>query len=109
MPGRTIVPDRNRTRLPVEAALEFLPSGHLIEVLQQRLAFLAGPAFEMQREGAVDVEQLAAGHRMADHHRMNRAGGKVLPAHFIGHVGLRIVTARLVDMVGRMNRAQRGE
>jgi hypothetical protein len=60
MPGGAVVPDRDGAGLPFDAALEFLALAVLIEIHDERAAFLRRPAFEMGHEGAVDVEQLAA-------------------------------------------------
>src|SRR5438128_1801743 len=71
MPGRAIVPERNRALLPAEARLEFGARGVLAEVIEQRLALLRGPAFEVRRERRVDVERWTSTLGMADHDGMH--------------------------------------
>ena len=66
-----IVPQRDRARLPAEAAGEFRARRMLGEqIVQQRRAFLRRHVLEAQRVPAIDVERLAAGLGMRAHHRM---------------------------------------
>src|SRR6516162_7528549 len=58
---RTVVPERQRPRLPTEPASEFGAHRMIVEIVQQRRALCLGHVLEAQREGAVDVGCLSAG------------------------------------------------
>jgi CheY-like chemotaxis protein len=55
-----IVPKRDRTRLPAEAARVFRPDGVLEEKLHQRTAFVDSHILEADREVPVDVQAFPA-------------------------------------------------
>src|SRR3954466_13163090 len=55
-----IVPKRDGTRLPAEAARVFRPDGVLEEKLQQGTAFLDGHILEADREVPIDVQAFPA-------------------------------------------------
>src|SRR3546814_10583767 len=50
-----IVPKDDRARAPTESALDFGDGGLGVEMREQSLAFLCRQAFDMAREGGVDV------------------------------------------------------
>ena len=106
VPGRAIVPDRHRARLPSHAAGVVRRQCLGIKASKQRQALLACHADNVHRESAVDVEQLAARDGVADHHRMRRAGFQIVHAQFAAHVGLRIKPVGPVDMIGGVERLQ---
>ena len=68
--GAAIVPQRDRARLPAEAAGEFGLCLMLEQVIQQRRAFRLGPALEIGRMGEADIKRLAPGFRMNADDRM---------------------------------------
>src|SRR3546814_12568133 len=55
-----IVPKDDRARAPTESALDFGDGGLGVEMREQSLAFLCRQAFDMAREGGVDVQRLFA-------------------------------------------------
>src|SRR5262249_27291888 len=73
-----VVPERDRVLLPAEAALEQWV-GHVLEqVSQDAVALVARNAVDIPGEALVDVERLAAGHRMGAHHRVVGMGVALL-------------------------------
>src|SRR3954453_22079739 len=56
MPGRAVVPQRQRPLPPVEAAGEFGPYRVPVEVAEQRPGLLVAPALEAERKARIDVE-----------------------------------------------------
>src|ERR1043166_9659942 len=71
VPGRPIVPERDRAFLPFEPRLEFRPCGVLVQVIQKRPALLFGPTFEVRGEVAVDIKRRTSGLGMANDDRMH--------------------------------------
>src|SRR5476651_1329164 len=67
---RAVVPEGDRVGLPGEAALELRRLAVAVEHLEQGIALVFAQAHDVRREVAVDVERLAAGHRMGAHDRM---------------------------------------
>src|ERR1041384_5113762 len=65
-----IVPERDGVLGPAEAALEQRVLGVLVEVRKNRVALVARDADDVAGEAAVDVERLAARHRMGANDRM---------------------------------------
>src|SRR4029077_861949 len=78
MPGRAVVPQRQRALAPAEAAGEFRPRRMPVQIFEQRPRLLVGPALETQGEAGIDVERLPAGLRVADDDRMHRVLGRQL-------------------------------
>src|SRR6266478_2636607 len=76
MPGRAVVPQRQRALAPMKAAGEFGPRRVPVEGVEQRTRLLLGPAVKPEREARVDVERAAAGLRVADDHGMNGVLGR---------------------------------
>ena len=90
MPGRAVVPDRHRPRFPRHAAdIVGLRCG-VVQTLQQRQAFLPCPAHDIDREGAVYIQQFAPGLRVADYDGMGRTRLQPLTAQIAADVGLRV-------------------
>src|SRR5579863_8268335 len=75
VPGRAVVPQRERPLAPMKPAGEFGPCRVMVEVIEERARLFLGPAVKAQREARVDVEGAAAGLRVADDDRMNRVLG----------------------------------
>ena len=100
VPAGAVVPDRNCARLPLETALIVIGQRGIEQFFEQRQTFLAGLANEVDREAAVHIEHFAARARMADHHRMDGTGFKVLPAQVLTHIGLRIKAVCFVNVIG---------
>src|SRR5437762_4318326 len=61
VPGRAIVPQRQRALPPMEAAGEFGADRVAVEIVEERARLVIGPAVKAQRKAGVDVERLAAG------------------------------------------------
>jgi hypothetical protein len=59
-----VVPERDRVRLPLEAAMQFRRLDVAVEHLQYRVALLLAQLHDAGGEGAVDEQCLAPGHRM---------------------------------------------
>src|SRR2546430_1834959 len=78
MPGRAVVPQRQRALAPMKAAGKFGPRRVMVEVIEQRPRFLLGPTVKPQREARIDIERAAPGLRMADDDGMNRVLGREL-------------------------------
>src|SRR5471032_945862 len=74
MLGRAIVPERHRVRPPLEATLEFRRLDVAIEHLEQGVALGLAQLRDPEREAAIDVEPLPAGHRMGAHDRVLGVG-----------------------------------
>src|SRR3954454_14999737 len=62
--GAAIVPERDRVRLPAEAAVEFRRLGVAVQHLQEGVAFEAAQALDRGGEVRVDEQRLAAGDRV---------------------------------------------
>src|SRR6266849_9477740 len=78
MPGRAVIPQRQRALAPMKAAGEFGPRRVLVEIVEQRTRLLLGPAVKPQREAGVDIERAPTGLRVADDDGMNRILGRQL-------------------------------
>src|SRR5260370_35398441 len=65
-----VVPERDRVRLPAEAALEQRVGHVLVEIAQDAVALVARDAVDVAGEALVDVERLPAGDRMGADHRV---------------------------------------
>src|SRR4029077_2759166 len=65
-----IVPERDRVLLPAETALKEGARHVLVEIAQDAVAFVARDAVDVAGEALVDVERLAAGHRVGAHDRV---------------------------------------
>src|SRR5260370_36081943 len=65
VPGRAVVPQRQRALAPMKAAGEFGPRRVLVEIVEQRTRRLLGPAVKPQREAAAGIDRAAAGLRGA--------------------------------------------
>src|SRR5438445_10654311 len=66
MPGRAVVPQRQRALAPVKAAGEFGTDRVAIEIVEERARLVLTPAVKAQRKAGVDIERRAAGLRVAD-------------------------------------------
>src|SRR6267154_3721073 len=65
-----IVPEGDSVFGPAEAALEQRIFRVLAEIVQYRVALVAGDADDVAGKAAVDIERLLARHRMGTHHRV---------------------------------------
>src|SRR5579863_4068000 len=107
VPGRAVVPQRQRALAPMKAAGEFGPRRVAIEVLEQRSRLLLGPALEPQREAGVDIKRATAGLRMADDDGMNGVLGRQLGvADAAGEVAAARLRLGTEHMPARMAGAQ---
>src|SRR6185436_6924088 len=98
MLGGAVVPEGDRVRPPREAALELRRLAMAVQHLQQSVALVPAQADDVRREVAVDIERLAAGHRMSAHHR-------VLVAREATLLGL-LAEAAAIDLGAVMHRGQ---
>ena len=108
VPGRSVVPEGDRSRLPVEPGDVFCFCCLAVEKLEQRPRFLVSPAFDTKSKSRVDVQRFSATQGMFDNYWMDRLietirGFRVAnaPAKFSLTAGL-----AAENMVRRMNRAQ---
>src|SRR5215475_14265314 len=80
-----VVPEGDRTGLPAEATGELGAMTVLDEIVEERTALRFRHALEALRVGAVDIEQLAPGFGVRDHHRM--CGDRLPPIRIFAHLG----------------------
>src|SRR5262245_51360498 len=101
--GAAIVPERDRARLPMEAAGELRPDLMPEQKIEDRRALLLAHVLEAHRVGDVDVERLAAGLRMGAHRRVL---GHVILARLWVFAVLQPIFARArhVGLGGRIER-----
>ena len=72
MPGCTVIPEGDGTRLPAEFMDMFGASRVAHQIINQGLAFRSRPAVEMGGKTTVNIKRPAAADRMANNHRVNR-------------------------------------
>src|SRR5207253_2427686 len=60
MPGRAVVPERERPFPPLETAGELGPHRVAVEIIEQRARLVLGPAIESHGKPRIDVKRLAA-------------------------------------------------
>src|ERR1044071_9577066 len=104
-----IVPKRDRTRLPAEAARVFRSDGVLEEQLQQGAAFLDGHILEADREVPVDVQAFPACLRMCTDDRvlgfpMRRLTAQDFHRSQSVRAGIVVVRANAIDVPGAVDR-----
>src|SRR5436189_2589102 len=93
-----IVPEGDRVLPPAEAALEQRVLHVLVEIAQHAVALVARHADQMAREAAVDIERLAARHRMGAHHRV--LGARILRLLLDAEILVEAAIDRLAVMEG---------
>ena len=86
--------------------MEFILYSNRVKIVEERKAFVAAPAFDMRREGGIDIEQFLPRIWMADHQRVHRMGLE-FPAFQISSL-IRIAEEALrpVNMVCGVHRTQ---
>src|SRR3954453_9206224 len=103
-----IVPKRDGTGLPAEAAREFRPDGMLEEKLRQGAAFLDTHSLEADRESPVDVQAFPACLRVRADDRgfgfaMRRLAAQNLHRPQSIHAGIVVIRSDAVDMPGAVD------
>src|SRR5271170_4315914 len=71
MPCGTVVPQRQGAYAPVEPTGELGAHRMPVQIVEQCVRLVVAPSLEAQRKAGIDIERLAAGFRVADHHGMD--------------------------------------